>query len=305
MSLKTFDYYFDLVGLYFALAVMSMMLLLLLFMWYTALKQARQIEDIPTSKIPSAAQGYVELIGRQFAPPGHTVKAPLTGTPCTWWRYRVQQRKLSLSGQVHWETLEKVTSTNPILLKNRGGQLLVDPEGADVTPSVTQSWHGDLASPPRPMDVRDVRGGRFLYTEERMHEGGLLYVAGELHTFSGGSKGPEFESAATELLAVWKRDQATLVKRFDTNDDGHIDSEEWDAARDAAKAEVAPQTQRSDMEPDVDVVRRPANGQPFMLSGKSQIDQARIYRSRAADCLLSFFLLGTFFLFSIWKFFHA
>lgn len=301
MPFETIEHYLDLGGLYFCLAITGMMLLLLLSGWHTSLRQARQIEDLPTSKIPSAAQGYVELIGRQFAPPDHVVQAPLTGTPCTWWRYRIQQRKRSLSGRVHWETLESGASTNPILLRNRGGQLLVEPEGADVTPSITQSWHGDLASPPRPMDVRDVPGGRFLYTEERMHEGGLLYVAGELHTFSGGRQGLVLERAAADLLAAWKQDQAALVTRFDTNGDGHVDGDEWEVARDRAHAEVATQIQRSEVEPDVDVVHKPRNGQPFMLSGKSQIDQARIYRSRAADFLLSFFLIGLFVLLSIWK----
>lgn len=305
MSYKTFSHYFDLAALYFGLAIMVIMLVFLLFGWYTSLKQARQIEDLPTSKIPSAAQGYVELIGRQFAASGHAMKAPLTGTTCTWWRYRIQQRKLSLSGKVHWETLEQGTSKDPILLKNRGGQVLVDPEGADVTPSITQSWRGNLASQPIPMDVRNVRGGRFLYTEERMHEGGLFYVAGELRTFHEGQQASTLGPMAADLLAAWKRDQATLVQRFDTNGDGRIDAAEWDVARDAAKVEVAGQVQRSDVEPEVDMIRKPANGQPYMLSGKSQIDQARIYRSRATDFLLSFFLLGTFFLFSIWKFLRA
>ncbi|WP_449424944.1 hypothetical protein, partial [Rhodanobacter lindaniclasticus] len=82
-------------------------------------------------------------------------------------------------------------------------------------------------------------GGRFLYTEERMHEGGLLYVAGEFHTFSGGRPGLALERAAADLLAAWKRNQAALVTRFDTNGDGRVDGDQWEVARTRAHAEVA------------------------------------------------------------------
>lgn len=304
MSYKTFSHYFDLVALYFGFALLSLTTALLLLMWYRALKQARQIEDLPTSRVPSAAQGYVELIGSQFTPPGCAMHSPLTGTPCTWWRYRIRQRKVSLTGRAHWETLEEATSTQAILLKNRGGQVLVDPTDADVTPSITCHWRGELASPPRPMAVRDVRGGRFHYSEERMHDGGLLYVAGEFHTVSGSQQGPVLGPAVADLLDTWKQDQVALVKRFDTNHDGRIDVDEWETARETAKAEVARQNHRSDMEPDIDIIRKPGSGQPFMISGKSQIDQARIYRSQAADFLLTSFLLGTLLLFTIWKYFH-
>src|SRR5690606_26803908 len=43
--------------------------------------QARHLLDTPTSKIRSAAQGYVELYGVLEALPGASVQGPLTGKP--------------------------------------------------------------------------------------------------------------------------------------------------------------------------------------------------------------------------------
>ena len=49
------------------------------------LKIARLIEDTPTSRIRSAAQGYVELAGNGLPLPATKNPAPLTQRPCTWW----------------------------------------------------------------------------------------------------------------------------------------------------------------------------------------------------------------------------
>jgi len=52
----------------------------------------RLIEDTPTSLIRSAAQGYVELQGRGELLPGPPIVAPLTGLPCVWYRFKVEER---------------------------------------------------------------------------------------------------------------------------------------------------------------------------------------------------------------------
>lgn len=44
-------------------------------------KRARLIEDMPTSKIRSASQGYTELIG-VAENRGVTLSSPLSGSPC-------------------------------------------------------------------------------------------------------------------------------------------------------------------------------------------------------------------------------
>ena len=63
-----------------------------LFAWLSALNRLRAVRDTPTSKIASAAQGYVELIGHgeQF---GDTqLLSGLRHLPCLWYRYKIERR---------------------------------------------------------------------------------------------------------------------------------------------------------------------------------------------------------------------
>jgi hypothetical protein len=75
----------------YALAAMSA---ISLFAWMGNYRRYRRIYDLPTSKIASAAQGYVELFGRSDSIPDSPVVAPLSGIECCWYRYSVEQRIL-------------------------------------------------------------------------------------------------------------------------------------------------------------------------------------------------------------------
>src|SRR3989339_1598907 len=59
--------------------------------WLSALKRLRAVRDTPTSKVASAAQGYVELVGRG-RPYGEPLISKLRALPCLWYRYKVEQR---------------------------------------------------------------------------------------------------------------------------------------------------------------------------------------------------------------------
>ncbi|CAM5498235.1 hypothetical protein [Rhodanobacter lindaniclasticus] len=59
----------DLGGLSFCLAITGAMLLFLLSGWHKSLQQHDRSKT-SHAEDPLPAQGYVELIGRQFAPPG-------------------------------------------------------------------------------------------------------------------------------------------------------------------------------------------------------------------------------------------
>ncbi|MHB1054034.1 MAG: hypothetical protein ACYCZT_13365 [Thiobacillus sp.] len=55
--------------------------------WYANLKRCRTVADTPTSRIASAPQGYIEIVGRGKQPPGVSLVSPLTGLPCQWYRF--------------------------------------------------------------------------------------------------------------------------------------------------------------------------------------------------------------------------
>jgi len=108
---------------------------------------ARMVEDTPTSRIRSAAQGYVELAGRCRALDGTENIAPLTQRPCVWWRYHVQRRTGSGSSsnrRTKWQKVSSGRSEQPFLLSDGTGDCIVQPAGADddrVIAEVSRDLH--------------------------------------------------------------------------------------------------------------------------------------------------------------------
>jgi hypothetical protein len=58
------------------------------FAWAFSHKRASAIADIATSRIRSAAQGYLELYGRVSVNPENLIKSPLSGIAYIWLRYK-------------------------------------------------------------------------------------------------------------------------------------------------------------------------------------------------------------------------
>ena len=53
--------------------------------WLLSLKRMLAIGTTPTSKIASAAQGYVELIGRALPHPAGALSSRFAQLPCVWY----------------------------------------------------------------------------------------------------------------------------------------------------------------------------------------------------------------------------
>ena len=163
--------------------------------WYAfrAWAKNRTIEDTPTSRVRSAAQGYVELTGRGVPPPNTANKAPLTGLPCTWWRYKVEQRRYSGRSR-SWSTVQSDTSSVPFLLDDGTGQCLIDPRGAEVFPGATDVWYGPSEWPQVHIPngtgvfawlVDNFVTDEYRYTEYRLQPNQELYAIGAFRSLGG------------------------------------------------------------------------------------------------------------------------
>ncbi len=267
---------------------------------FVFLRRARLIEDTPTSRIRSAAQGYVELQGEAAVMEGAPIVAPLTHTPCAWFHFRVDERESEGGRQQsnHWRTIARGTSEALFLLRDDTGHCVIDPDGALVTPSVTQTWYGNSPTPAPgsigPGQRRWLGSGAYRYREERIHPGDELYAIGELRSAGGGVEGPTRAETVRALLAAWKRDQPGLLARFDHNRDGAIDPAEWEAARAAAAQEAAAELGRRLSEPGVLLLSRPQLGQgPYLLSTEAPQRLTRRYKLYAAGLFALFLLAGT------------
>jgi len=133
-----------------------------------ALRTARQIEDLPTSRLRGAAQGYVELHGRAAGlPQEKDLRAPLSGEGCVWWACQVF-REQGIGDKKQWRMTRDEQSAEPFLVDDGSGLALVLPQGADAASVRWRSWQPDSST-------RHVEG--------TIKAGDELYLLGDLRTF--------------------------------------------------------------------------------------------------------------------------
>lgn len=252
---------------------------------FRRLRRARLVEDTPTQRLRSASQGYAEFEGTARWMPGPKTMSPLTRTPCVWWYYRVEQRRRS-GKDSRWHRIEGGTSDALFLLDDGTGECVIDPEGAQVYPDLRRQWRGGTRRPlrtPKPNSgwLGKLEFGNYRYTERLVRTGAPLHALGQFSTVRA-ARAEDDQSAVRELLAEWKRDREALLARFDANDDGEIDLDEWETARAKALETVRRQHAETLALPDTHVLRKPGDGRAFLLSTWPQDKLARHKRISAA-----------------------
>ncbi len=254
---------------------------------FVLLRRARHVEDLPVSRIRSAAQGYVALEGHARMMPGPEIISPLSRSRCVWWHYAIHERGTSASGRTtEWIEIESGTSDDLFFIVDTTGNCIVDPEHADIKPGIARRWRGDFPRPQRiPPRTPWLNFGRYHYHERLVPVGEYLYASGWFRTLAAQY---EFDEARdlTELLTEWKRDRRELLRRFDSNHDGTIDSGEWEQARRAALEEVRRQQLDHAVDPDLSVLSAPPDGRPYLLSAAAREYLASRYTLLAIGCLV-------------------
>jgi hypothetical protein len=258
------------------------------------LHRKRTFENVPTSRIRSAAQGYVELDGKGMLMEGPPIHAPLTGIRCTWYCYNIQEHRGS-GKNARWVTIEQGVSDELFLLIDETGKCVIDPEGASVIPAVTDKWYGSTARPQGGSKIRRgmFSGGKFRYTEMRMHPGDTLYATGLFKTVGGASTELNVNAELVQLLKEWKADSERLLRDHDHNRNGQIDMHEWEAVRNAALQEVLSQHQEIRTAPAVNLLGQTRDSaRPFILSAIPQHRLIRRYHHYSVALISLFFSAG-------------
>ena len=224
------------------------------FAWLANYRRYRQINDLPTSRVASAAQGYVELFGRAKMLPGEPVLSRLSRWPCCWYSYEIMEK----DSDNRWRTVDSGTSVEQFLLVDESGECVISPEGAEVLSDEHRSWM-----------VGDEK-----YTEDLLLPSSKLYAVGEFSTTTAAAAAAaahrEESADVSALLAEWKEDQRQLLHRFDLDRDGKLDLKEWELARLQARREV----RRRNAElgkgsvDGVHLLRKPADGRLFLIANE-------------------------------------
>ncbi len=251
-----------------SVAALTTLLITGLYGWLRAVQHGRLIVDTPTSRITSAAQGYVELRGRARALDGTPLHSPVDGLPVLW--YRVVTERRETNGK--WRVVHTQESDASFLLEDGSGVCAIDPEGAEML-----------------VQRRDVSTrGDTRYTQWSLIDRDRIYALGEFITL--GSISADFDSRAQirELLAAWKTDQTALLQRFDLDGNGELDLREWELARMTAKREVLRQRDEALAAPDAHVMRKPRSQRLYLISDLDPDKIARRYRWLAAFHVLVF-----------------
>ncbi len=263
----------------------------LFFNVWRHLHRARTIEDTPTARIRSAPQGYVEIEGEGQLMEGPPIVAPLSGTRCLWYRYRIEHKEHNTSShgrqQSSWRTLNSMTSDELFVIEDGSGRCIIDPDGAEVIADEKDVWYGDTEFPnrgPKSHGRIHFGGDEYRYTEERLMPG-HTYALGWFQSIRSADGTVKHEVAA--LLRHWKQDQDELLARFDNNNDGQIDANEWSSVREAATQEVIRARAHKASEGARHVMSKPPHGRkPYLISGTPQYFLVRNYRRRALFSLL-------------------
>ena len=224
--------------------------------WLLSLKRMLAIGTTPTSKIASAAQGYVELIGRALPHPAGALSSRFAQLPCVWYEYTVEQRERD--GK--WHRIESGRSDDSFLLDDGSGLCLIDPENAEIQPRQT--------------DVT-TKGNDYRCTESLILPREQVFVIGQFSTIGGENADLNLERDVSDLLTEWKRNKPALLARFDLDKDGQIGEKEWTLARAQARREVRKTHDEIRTQPGTNMLHQPSDGRLFLISN---VDPHKLHR---------------------------
>jgi E3 ubiquitin ligase len=259
------------------------------FFYY--LKRARLIEDTPTSRIRSAAQGYVELVGAVSADDTGGLVTPLSGTPCVWYDFKVQRYRSSGKNS-HWHTIKKGTSEQWFQIDDRTGVCIIDPQGAEVLTEHSRTWYGNSESPTQQGNKRNgllqnIRGRRYRYIEKFIYVHDVIYALGHFQSQGGGRNVPSNHQMTGKIIQEWRQDYNKILQQFDQDGNREIDLKEWEQVRKIANEEAEQRRSDISLRSTVHILSKAPNKQyPFILSTHSQKKLTKRFRSYSALAFL-------------------
>ncbi len=179
------------------------------------LHRARLTTDTPTARARSAPQGYVELEGVARPFDDQPLIAKLTGLPCCWYRYRIEEQtevRDDRNGvRSRWKVIDQGESDDTFWLDDGTGRVAVDPSGAEIETRYRDSWESRrMAGINHASFVRDFLAthpgnATYRFTEWRINRGDPIYAIGLLKNLGSHLNGPTLDERARVVARVETR----------------------------------------------------------------------------------------------------
>jgi hypothetical protein len=135
--------------------------------------------------------------------------------------------------------------------------------------------------------------GRYRYTEKRMHPEDPLYAIGLFETVGGAGSEFNTDGDVGHLLREWKKNSEQLLARFDENEDGQIDMEEWQKIRETAFKQIQNQHAEQKAKAPVHMLSKTRDSRrPYLLSALPQSDLVKRYSWYSSGLIVTFFVAG-------------
>lgn len=286
---------------YLFLAAACCITLFCLFQTYGRFIRSRLIDDMPTSRIRSASQGYAEITGKAVLLDAPQL-SPLSNTLCLWWRHKVEER----DSDNDWSTVEQKTCKAAFFIDDGTGHCEVQHQGAEISCIHERTWYGDTKRPLlKPQSapsntwgatlLKTNRSGDYRYREELILEGDNIYALGEFITDSTHNNTRTLRQRAGDIIRQWKQDYSKLLNRFDTNKDGELSIKEWKSVQQAAAIAAQEEQREASQQPEKHYLKKPSIGNmPFIITSKNPDDMVKQFRLKALAFAVAFLVTGAF-----------
>ncbi len=183
------------------------------------LRLKRRIENTPTSRIRSVAMGMVEVKGKAVRK--YALISPMSHIPCVY--YRLSRYRRDKDKNTWKKVSGKSSGRVPFYLEDETGRVEIDPARCRVSAVTKQEGYDDNSGLFSSFSQGDEK-----WVEEIIIDGALVYVLGFASVKR--DSGPTAHEQKVEALRNIKSDPI-LRQRYDTNGDGQLDQQEWEAAR--------------------------------------------------------------------------
>ncbi len=274
--------------------VLFMAVLFSLYKIYQTHQRYRFIQDTATSRIASAAQGYVELKGLAELLPESKIVSPFSQRKCIWYQCKVEVKKTT-GKRSHWIEENNQVSEEIFLIKDDTGECVVIPEQAEVIPSHQRVWYGNglQASHLNPEDsaLSGFTGmGNYRFTEKMILVADTLYILGDFESVRKNPDAQTIQQQVKELIRHWKIQPMRFLKPFDRDGNGKIQKNEWNEIKRHAELKVMQQNQQSV----IHTIRKPLEkNHPFLISTISELELLNKKRLSLILYVMLFFVMLT------------